>query len=69
MTQDKNDDALKVFKLNTELYPNSSNVFDSYGECLLKIGEKKNAIKAYRKSLKMNPKNKNAERVLSEIEN
>ena len=69
MAQEKNDDALKVLKLNTELFPNSSNVFDSYGECLLKIGKKDDAIKAYRKSLKMNPKNKNAEKVLSEIEN
>jgi cytochrome c-type biogenesis protein CcmH/NrfG len=39
-----------------------------YGECLLALGDKENAIKAYKKSLQLNPKNKNAEKVLSEIE-
>ena len=68
MNQGKKEDALKIFKLNTELYPNSSNTFDSYGECLLKLGDKENAVKAYKKSLELNPKNQNAKRVLSEME-
>jgi hypothetical protein len=32
-----NSNALKVFKLNTELYPDAFNTHDSYGECLLLI--------------------------------
>ncbi|MCB2196306.1 MAG: tetratricopeptide repeat protein [Bacteroidetes bacterium] len=60
-------DALKIFGLNTELHPNAYNTFDSYGECLLKLGYKENAIKAYQKSLELNPENKNAEKVLSEL--
>lgn len=63
----KKEDALKIFKLNTELYPNEFNTFDSYGECLLDLGDKKNAIKAYKKSLELNPKNKNAKKILSEM--
>ena len=31
-------EALKIFKLNTELYPEAYNTYDSYGECLRKIG-------------------------------
>jgi tetratricopeptide (TPR) repeat protein len=68
MSQGLKDDALKIFKLNTELYPQGYNTFDSYGECLLGLGDKENAIIAYKKSLELNPKNKNAEKVLIEIE-
>lgn len=68
MSQGKKEEALKVFKLNTELYPSSYNSFDSYGECLLEMGDKENAIKAYKKSLMLNPANKNAKVVLSKIE-
>lgn len=68
MGQGLKDEALKIFKLNTELYPTGYNTFDSYGECLLKCGDKKNAIIAYKRSLELNPKNKNAEKVLMELE-
>jgi len=67
MNQEKKEEALGIFKLNTELYPTSFNVFDSYGECLLALGDKEDAITAYKKSLELNPKNKNAEKVLSEM--
>lgn len=60
----KNEDALKIFKLNTELYPNGFNTWDSYGECLLILGKKEEGIKAYKKSLELNPKNKNAETII-----
>jgi tetratricopeptide (TPR) repeat protein len=68
LNQGDKEEALKIFKLNTELYPSGSNAFDSYGECLLAIGQKEQAIIAYKKSLELNPKNKNAVKVLSEIE-
>ena len=66
MGQDKNDAALKIFKLNTELYPNGFNTWDSLGECLLALGKKEEGIKAYKKSLELNPKNKNAETIIAE---
>ena len=62
----KKEDALKIFKLNTELYPESFNTFDSYGECLLLLGNKVEGLKAYKKSLELNPKNRNAETILEE---
>lgn len=68
MRQEKNQDALKIFKLNTELYPKSANVYDSYGECLLKLGDTENGIKAYQKSLELNPNNTNAKIMLSQFE-
>ena len=56
-------EALQIFKLNTELFPNSFNAFDSYGECLLLSGDKANAIIAYRKSLELNPESRIPNRI------
>ena len=67
MAENKNEDALKIFKLNTELYPEGFNTFDSYGECLLVFNRKEEAKKAYQKSLDLNPKNENARKVLAEM--
>ena len=61
-------DALKIFMLNTELYPYGYNTHDSYGECLLIIGDTANAIKAYKKSLELNPGNTYAKDVLNSVQ-
>ena len=66
MGQNRNEEALKIFKLNTELYPKGFNTWDSYGECLLILGKKEEGIIAYKKSLELNPKNKNAETIINE---
>lgn len=66
MRQNKNEDALKVFKLNTELYPNAFNTWDSLGECLLILDKKEEGIKAYKKSLELNPENQNAKTIIEE---
>ena len=67
MANNKDDDALKIFALNTRLYPKGFNAFDSYGECLVKMGQTEAGIAAYEKSLELNPKNDNATKVLSEL--
>jgi len=66
MRQSKNDEALKIFKLNTEMYPNGFNTWDSLGECLLILGKTEEGIIAYKKALELNPKNKNAETIIEE---
>lgn len=59
--------ALKLFELNTMLYPKSFNVWDSYGEILLSIGNKEKAKEMYQKSLELNPENKNAKIILDRL--
>ena len=49
------DNAVAVFELNTFLYPNSFNVYDSLGEALLAKGDRQRAAEAYRKALAINP--------------
>jgi carboxyl-terminal processing protease len=60
--------ALYVFEKYVQLYPDSSNAYDSFGEALLKAGRKAQAIESYRKSLALNPANANARSKLKELE-
>ncbi len=60
--------ALNIFKLNVALYPEAYNTYDSLGEAYMKKGEKELAIKNYKKSLELNPKNENGVEMLKELE-
>lgn len=59
--------AAKVFELNTELFPEASNTWDSLGEALMMLGEDTKAISSYEKSLELNPENTNAEEMIARI--
>lgn len=67
VSKNLNNEALKVFKLNTQLYSNAYNTFYSYGELLLKIGKKEDAVKAYKESVRLNPENENAVKILRSL--
>jgi tetratricopeptide (TPR) repeat protein len=64
MAANKLAEAFQIFSLNTTLYPNGFNTFDSLGECLLLMGRKEEGIKAYKRSLELNPKNENARKII-----
>jgi len=53
-------DAIELFKLNVEVFPDSSNTYDSLAEAYMADGQKDLAIANYEKSLKLNPQNANA---------
>ena len=57
--------AAAVFKINVESFPNSFNTYDSYGEALLELGDKTQAIENYKKSVKLNPDNEGGIKVLN----
>ncbi len=59
--------AVKVFKLNSKEYPESGNVWDSLADGYMQAGDKKNAKKYYRKSLKFSPNNQNAKDMLKKL--
>ncbi|PAM94381.1 hypothetical protein B4N84_15060 [Flavobacterium sp. IR1] len=63
----KNDNSLETFYSATIIFPNSSNIFDSYGEALLQCGKKEEAIKMYQKSVELNPNNENGKTVLNSL--
>jgi len=55
LQQDQVDKAITMFKINTALYPESWNVYDSLGEALLRAGNTGDAMSMYEKSLALNP--------------
>jgi CubicO group peptidase (beta-lactamase class C family) len=63
----KTSDAIRIFQLNVELHPGSSNTYDSLGEAYMANGEKELAIKNYEKSLELNAKNNNAVEMLKRL--
>jgi CubicO group peptidase (beta-lactamase class C family) len=60
--------AIEIFKLNASLYPDSWNVYDSLAEGYEALGDKESAIKNFKRSLKLNPKNDNAIEHLKKLE-
>ncbi len=63
----KFEEAVEVFKKNTEDYPNSWNAWDSLAEMYMDLGNKELAITYYRKSLALNPNNKNAAEMIIKL--
>ena len=60
--------AQDIFRVNTILYPNSANVYDSYAEACMKIGDIDLAIENYKKSLTLDPQNNNAKEMIKELQ-
>ncbi|WP_342377589.1 serine hydrolase [Myxococcus stipitatus] len=60
-------DALKLFEANVALYPEDANTHDSLGEGYAAAARKDEAIRSYKKSLELNPKNDNARKMLRDL--
>jgi tetratricopeptide (TPR) repeat protein len=63
----KLNEAIRIFQLNVEAYPQSANVYDSLGEAYMDDGNKPLAIANYQKSLQLNPKNRGAVVMLQKL--
>jgi tetratricopeptide (TPR) repeat protein len=59
--------AVAMLELNTLLFPQSWNAWDSFSEALRKAGRIRDAIAAYEKSLALNPGNDSAKKALSDM--
>jgi tetratricopeptide (TPR) repeat protein len=60
--------AFETFRAALYLFPNSDNLYNSYGELLAKSGKKEEAIIMYGKSLQLNPKNEDSIKSLEKLE-
>lgn len=60
-------DAIKIFQLYIDEFPESWNAYDSMGEAHMMNNQKEQAKKYYRKSLELNPDNTNAEELLKKL--
>ena len=61
-------DAIEIFKLNVEMFPQGFNTYDSLGEAYMVNSDKQLAIQNYKKSLELNPKNTAAVEKLKRLE-
>jgi CubicO group peptidase (beta-lactamase class C family) len=61
-------DAVEVFRLNVEMFPESANVYDSLGEAYAAAGNKELALTNYRKSLELDESNTNARESIQRLE-
>jgi CubicO group peptidase (beta-lactamase class C family) len=60
--------ALKIFEINTALFPESFNTWDSLGEAFMKMGKDAKAISSFEKSLELNADNSNAKEMIDRIQ-
>ena len=61
------DGAILVFEMNVEMFPESSNPYDSLGEGYMERGDTGLAITNYEKSLELDPSNQGAVNKLKEL--
>jgi hypothetical protein len=60
-------DAIRIFQMNVEAFPNSANTYDSLAEGYMDDGDKAQAVANYEKSLQLNPKNHGAVLMLQKL--
>jgi D-alanyl-D-alanine-carboxypeptidase/D-alanyl-D-alanine-endopeptidase len=53
-------DAVRIFRLNVETYPDESNPYDSLGEALLVQGDTVGSIESYERAVQLDPANRGA---------
>ncbi|MGG6231171.1 tetratricopeptide repeat protein [Tenacibaculum sp. SDUM215027] len=67
LRKDEFKNAINIFKINIELYPNSSNTYDSTGDAYAKMKDTIKAIEYYKKALAINPENRSSKRGLEKL--
>ena len=65
--QKKLKEAIGIFKLNVEAYPNSANVYDSLSDAYSQNGDTQLAIEIYEKALAIDPKSESAQKNLKKL--
>jgi tetratricopeptide (TPR) repeat protein len=59
--------AIEIFKLNVEAFPQSANAYDSLAEAYMTAGNKELAIKNYEKALELDPNMASAQEALRKL--
>jgi hypothetical protein len=67
LRKDNIETATIVFQFNVKTFPKAFNTYDSLGEAYMKAGDTEKAIVNYKKSLELNPNNRNAHNMLEQL--
>ncbi|MEJ2053604.1 MAG: serine hydrolase [Calditrichaceae bacterium] len=65
--EDKSEQAIQIFKLNVQRFPDEANPYDSLGEAYMNNGQNEKAIENFKKSLKIDPEKKHSKEMLSKL--
>ncbi|MEP6712012.1 MAG: serine hydrolase [Ferruginibacter sp.] len=68
LNDNKLNEAITMFSILVQAFPESANGFDSLGEAYMKAGNKADAIKNYKRSLELDPKNENAKKIIEKMQ-
>ena len=66
------DIANALFEINTKVFPESANAYDSYAECLMAMGKKEEALKNYQIAIDKDKDGvtaENAKKMIEKIKN
>ncbi len=67
MGEGRLEEAIDIFRLNTETFPDAYNTWDSLAEAYMNSGRRDLAIQYYRKVLELRPGDENATRMLKQL--
>jgi len=67
IARDRIDEAIVIFELNVEAFPEGFNTYDSLGEAYMLAGKSEAAVTNYERSLELNPENTNAVTMLARL--
>jgi len=67
LDSDEIESAISVFELNAGTFPDSANAWDSLGEAVMTKGDHAMAIRYYRRSLQLDPENRNASSMIERM--
>ncbi len=62
------DEAIVIFQLNTALYPDAFNTYDSLGEAYFEKGDYRRSLENYRRSTRLNPDNANGYLMIDRVQ-
>lgn len=65
--EQKLEEAIKVLKLNAQLYPEIWSIYNYLGDIYAELGNKQLAIKNYERSLQLNPRNEDGSKALTAL--
>jgi len=68
VARDQIDEAIVIFELNVEAFPDGFNAYDSLAESYMLTGRSEEAIANYQRSLELNPDNTNAVAMLARLQ-
>jgi len=67
LNQERFEDAVTLFQINAECYPDSYLSYENLGEAYMMTGQKERALQNFQKSLDLNPANEYARQKLKEL--